>query len=307
MTTKLPLSDLTAISVLDGRYAKQNDKLRKIFSEYGLIKNRLAVEVFWLEKLSKHLDGLNISNKDLIKLNNLVKKFSIEDASKIKDIEKQTNHDVMAVVYFLIEYCQSKLNTSQYTNFIHFACTSEDINNLSYALMLSEAKTVLLDDWQKIISKLENIAKEYKEVAILSRTHGQPASPSTIGKEIAVFAYRLNRQYKQLQDLPILAKINGAVGCFNAHSISYSDVDWQSLANDFISGLDLAYNPLTTQIEPHDNIAQYLNIVNLFNTILIDFNRDIWQYISMDYFKQKKISTEVGSSTMPHKVNPMGK
>ena len=305
----MELTELTAISPIDGRYGSKTGDLQPIFSEYGLIRHRVLVEVRWLQhlanqegipevpKLSGHADNI---------LNDIVEKFSIEDAQRVKNIERTTNHDVKAVEYFLKEKITGNQELEAISEFIHFACTSEDINNLAYALMLREARTqVVLPKLDEIIDAIRDLAHRYAEIPMLSRTHGQPASPSTLGKEMANVAYRLIRQSNQLKSVPLLGKINGAVGNYNAHLSAYPELDWAALAEQFVTDLGLEWNPYTIQIEPHDYVAEFFDALARFNTIIIDFDRDVWSYISLGYFKQKTIAGEVGSSTMPHKVNPI--
>ncbi len=305
----MELSALTAISPVDGRYAGKTESLRPIFSELGLIKHRILVEVRWLQSLSLHTDIAEVpsfsehANK---LLNGIVDNFSVEDAQRIKNIERTTNHDVKAVEYFLKEKITGNQELEAVSEFIHFACTSEDINNLAYALMLNEARAqCLLPYTQQIIDAIAGIAHHYADIPVLCRTHGQPASPSTLGKEMANVVHRLRRQREYMIQVPMLGKINGAVGNYNAHLISYPEVDWEQHAASFVKSLGLTWNPYTIQIEPHDYIAELFDAVSRFNTILIDFSRDIWSYISIGYFKQKTVAGEVGSSTMPHKVNPI--
>ncbi len=305
----MELNALTAVSPIDGRYGSKTDELRPIFSEYGLIRHRVLVEVRWLQLLAQTAGipevpafGEHASNL----LDNIITKFSLEDAQRVKNIEKTTNHDVKAVEYFLKEKIQGNQELEAVSEFIHFACTSEDINNLAYALMLREARTqVVLPAMDQLIDAIAGLGREHAEVPMLSRTHGQPASPTTLGKEMANVAYRLKRQRDQLMTVPMLGKINGAVGNYNAHISAYPELDWQAMAEQFVTSLGLEWNPYTTQIEPHDYVAEFFDCVARFNTILIDFDRDIWAYISNNYFKQKTIEGEVGSSTMPHKVNPI--
>jgi adenylosuccinate lyase len=305
----MELSSLTAISPVDGRYGNKTTDLRPIFSEYGLIKHRALVEVRWLQMLASDPGISEVpelgSHANNI-LNSVIDKFSEEDAQRVKNIESTTNHDVKAVEYFLKEKIQGNEELESISEFIHFACTSEDINNLSYALMLKEARTqVVLPLMDELIDGISKMAHEHAEVPMLSRTHGQTASPSTVGKEMANVAYRLKRQKEQLVNIPIYGKTNGAVGNYNAHLSAYPELDWQSMAKTFVTNLGLEWNPYTTQIEPHDYIAEIFDAISRFNTILIDFDRDVWGYISLGYFKQKTIAGEVGSSTMPHKVNPI--
>ena len=300
---------LTAISPLDGRYARKCEPLRKLFSEYGLIRNRTLVEVRWLQFLAAHpgipeVPTLGRPERDF--LNKIVDNFSATDAQKIKDIEKVTNHDVKAVEYFLAERLGESGQLAALKPFLHFACTSEDINNTSYALMLRQGRNdVLIPALRKIIGKLHALSQTTADTSMLSRTHGQTASPTTLGKEIANVIYRLERQLTLLAQVPPMAKMNGAVGNFNAHAVAYPDVDWEAASKEFIESLGLAYNPYTTQIEPHDWMAEYCDALARINTILIDACRDIWGYISLGYFSQRRVKNEVGSSTMPHKVNPI--
>ena len=281
-----------------------------IFSEFGLLKYRVTVEVRWLQKLAAHTQIQEVpalSAEANNYLDSIVANFSVEDANRIKTIERTTNHDVKAVEYFLKEKCEALPELYKINEFIHFACTSEDINNTSHALMLKTAREeVLLPEWKKVIDAVVELAERYKNIPLLSRTHGQPASPTTIGKEMANVAYRLKRQYKQLENLEILAKINGAVGNYNAHLSAYPDIDWHTFSQEFIEqSLGVTWNPYTTQIEPHDYIAEFFDCIARFNTIVIDFDRDMWGYIALNHFKQRTIAGEIGSSTMPHKVNPI--
>ena len=304
----MEFSALTAISPLDGRYADKTTELRAIFSEYGLIRHRTIVEIEWLKTLSAHpeLEIPALSERSLHKLGEIVANFDLRDAQRVKNIEATTNHDVKSVEYFLKEKIAGNTDLETVAEFIHFACTSEDINNLAYALMLREARAqVLLPRMDELLAALAKLACHHAEIAMLARTHGQPATPTTLGKEVAVFVHRLRRQREQLAALPILGKINGAVGNFNAHLAAYPEVDWPLLARRFVEGLGLSWNPCTTQIEPHDFMAEYFAVVGRFNTILIDLCRDFWGYISLGYFKQRTVANEVGSSTMPHKVNPI--
>jgi len=309
----MQLSSLTAISPIDGRYGSKVTELRDIFSEYGLIKYRVEVEVRWLQKLAEHpqVTELNTFSPDAKQfLDRIVSEFSIEDAQRVKDIESTTNHDVKAVEYLLKEkFVAAKESFPELDNdseFVHFACTSEDINNLSHGLMLSNGlKLSLLPNMKAVVDKMEELALEYSELPMLCRTHGQTASPSTMGKEFANVVARLRRQTKQIEQVEILGKINGAVGNYNAHYSAYPNIDWAENAKSFIEGIGLTFNPYTTQIEPHDYIAELFDAIARFNTILIDFDRDIWAYISLGFFKQKTVAGEVGSSTMPHKVNPI--
>lgn len=305
----MDLTSLTAISPIDGRYGAKCADLRPIFSEYGLIRHRVLVEVRWLQMLAANpgipeVPALGEHANNL--LNAIVDNFHEEDAQRVKNIERTTNHDVKAVEYFLKEKIEGNAELEAVSEFIHFACTSEDINNLSYALMLREARTqALLPQMDEIIDAIKAIANKYARQPMLSRTHGQPASPTTLGKEMANVAARLERQRAQLTSVPMLGKINGAVGNYNAHLSAYPELDWADIAENFVTSLGLDWNPYTTQIEPHDYIAELFDAVARFNTILLDFDRDVWGYISLGYFKQRTIAGEVGSSTMPHKVNPI--
>ncbi len=300
---------LLALSPLDGRYRNKCEELTAYFSEFGLMRYRVLVEIKWLQKLAAAIEIKEleeISAKDITNLDRLYSEFSIEDAQRIKEIEKEINHDVKAVEYFIKEKLEDQESLQLHLEFVHFGCTSEDINNLAYGLMLKEGRDkVLLPVMEEIINQLVAMAKEFANQPLLSRTHGQPASPTTVGKEFANVVYRLRRQLEQINNREILGKINGAVGNFNAHLTAYPDIDWQSLAAEFVSELGLTWNPYTTQIEPHDYIAEVLDGFLRFNTVLIDFNRDIWAYISLNFFKQKMVAGEIGSSTMPHKVNPI--
>ena len=304
----MTFDNLTSISPIDGRYSAKTGPLKAIFSEYGLIKYRLLIEVRWLEAMSKNsqiseVPEFSLKSKNV--LSNIVDNFSLEDAKVIKEIEKTTNHDVKAVEYYLKEKVSSNPELQNVNEFIHFACTSEDINNLSHALMLEDGRQVLLDEMRKTLNLITDLAKDNADVAMLSRTHGQTASPTTLGKEMANFSYRLMRQIEQLEEVKIMGKFNGAVGNFNAHISAYPNLDWPNTSKNFIESLGINYAPYSSQIETHDYIAEYFHALNRFNTILIDFCRDVWGYISLGYFTQKTIEGEVGSSTMPHKVNPI--
>jgi adenylosuccinate lyase len=305
----MDLSSLTAISPIDGRYGSKCVDLRPIFSEYGLIRHRVLVEVRWLQMLANNpgIPEVPAFSEHANKiLDGIVDNFQESDAQRVKNIERTTNHDVKAVEYFLKEKIAGNAELEAVSEFIHFACTSEDINNLAYALMLREARTqALLPQMDELISAVKKLAKDHADQPMLSRTHGQPASPTTVGKEMANVVARLERQRSQLADVTILGKINGAVGNYNAHLSAYPSLDWAEIAEQFVISLGLVWNPYTTQIEPHDYIAEMFDTVARFNTILLDFDRDIWGYISLGYFKQKTIAGEVGSSTMPHKVNPI--
>ena len=305
----MELSSLTALSPIDGRYASKTETLRPIFSEYGLIRHRVVVEVRWLQALAAH-EGIKevpqLSAHAERVLNDIIDKFSEQDAQRVKNIESTTNHDVKAVEYFLKEKITGNKELEAISEFIHFACTSEDINNLAHALMLREARNQsLLPLLDEVIDVISELARKNAEIPMLARTHGQTASPTTIGKEMANVAARLRRQREQVSAIPMLGKINGAVGNYNAHMVAYPDIDWPALSSQFISGLGLEVNPYTTQIEPHDYMAELFDALSRFNTVLIDFSRDVWGYISLGYFRQKTVAGEVGSSTMPHKVNPI--
>ena len=302
------MNTLTALSPIDGRYASKVDSLRPYLSEFGLIHARVTVEVRWLQTLANHADIHEIqpfSAATNERLDAIVANFSEADAMHIKDIERTTNHDVKAVEYFLKEKIADIDALKDAGEFIHFACTSEDINNLSHALMLKSGRDVLAQSMQKIIDEIAALAETHADQPMLSRTHGQTASPTTLGKEMANVAYRLHRQLKQFNNVELLGKINGAVGNYNAHLSAYPKIDWAKNAEHFVTSLGLTFNPYTTQIEPHDYIAELFDALRRYNTILIDFNRDVWTYISLGYFKQKLKDGEVGSSTMPHKVNPI--
>lgn len=305
----MELSSLTAVSPLDGRYASKTVELRPIFSEYGLMRFRVQVELTWLKHLAncEAIKEVPAFSKETIEfIDSIIKNFSEEDAKNIKEREAVTNHDVKAVEYFLKDKTASNAEIAKVKEFIHFACTSEDINNNSHALMLKTAREeVILPVVDEIIAKITELAHKYAEVPLLARTHGQPASPTTIGKEMANVVYRMRRQRDEIARVEILGKINGAVGNFNAHSVAYSDVDWYAFSKAFEEDLGLTFNPYTTQIEPHDYMAELFGAVDRFNTILLDFDRDIWMYISNGVFTQKTIAGEIGSSTMPHKVNPI--
>ena len=303
------LSELTAISPVDGRYGGRLNNLKEIFSEFGLIKNRVKVEVFWLRMLANHPgfpEVPKLSSDAEQHLMKLVDEFSLEMAERVKEIERTTNHDVKAVEYLIKEHFAGNDELMAVAEFVHFACTSEDINNLSYALMLKDAREyVIIPGMDELISKVAEMGVEMADIPMMARTHGQPASPTTAGKEWANVAYRLQRQAKQLMNVQIMGKINGATGNFNAHLASYPDVNWYELSEQFVQSLGLLWNPYTTQIEPHDYIAEYFHAMSRFNTILIDFDRDVWSYISVGFFKQKTVAGEIGSSAMPHKVNPI--
>ena len=304
------INPIAALSPLDGRYAKSVEALRPVFSEYGLMRARVRVELSWLKALAAEPKIVEVPPFDeavLAEIDDVIAGFSLEDAAVVKAIEATTNHDVKAIEYWLKERFAGVPAVSAVSEFIHFACTSEDINNLSHALMLREARDeVLLPKLAEVSDKLRSLAHELAAVPMMSRTHGQPATPTTLGKEVANVLYRLERQAKQLSAQEFLGKINGAVGNYNAHMVAYPDVDWEGHCRRFVEeDLGLTFNPYTIQIEPHDYIAEFFQAVSRINTILIDFNRDVWGYISLGYFKQKVKAGEVGSSTMPHKVNPI--
>ena len=305
----MDLNELTAISPSDGRYAAKTAELRPIFSEYGLIRHRVLVEVRWLQALSESTAIAEVPAFDAptrALLDAIVENFSLDDALRVKAIEKTTNHDVKAVEYFLKEKIRGNAALEAVNEFIHFACTSEDINNLSYALMLKAGRdTVMLPVMDAVIDRLSDLAHEFAAQPMLSRTHGQAASPTTVGKELANVVWRLRRQRDAARDVILLGKNNGAVGNYNAHLSAYPEIDWPAFAKDFIESLGLEMNPYTTQIEPHDYLAELFDAMNRYNTILIDLCRDLWSYISLGYFRQKTVAGEVGSSTMPHKVNPI--
>lgn len=302
------MNALTALSPLDGRYASKCDALRPFLSEFGLIHARVTVEVRWLQALANRPEITEVpafSAETNAALDAIVADFSENDANRIKDIERTTNHDVKAVEYFLKEKIEGIEELKNAGEFIHFACTSEDINNLSHALMLKSGRDVLVASMQQIIDSIVALSEKHADQPMLSRTHGQTASPTTLGKEMANVAYRLARQIKQFKQVELLGKINGAVGNYNAHLSAYPYINWPAHSQAFVESLGLSFNPYTTQIEPHDYMAELFDALRRFNTILIDFNRDVWGYISLGFFKQKLKDGEVGSSTMPHKVNPI--
>ena len=304
----MDLSPLTAISPIDGRYADKTQSLRPFFSEYGLLRARVEVELRWL-----HLLGANADIAEVPKLsadaetfiNNMILNFSVEDAAEIKDIERETNHDVKAVEYFIKRKFKANDELNKVSEFVHFACTSEDINNTAYGIMLKQAREeVILPQMDTIVGTLRQLAHDHADTPMLSRTHGQPASPTTLGKEIANVVQRLELQRTHVAAVLLYGKMNGAVGNYNAHLSAYPNVDWPMMAHAFVTGLGLRWNKYTTQIEPHDYMAELFQAMIRFNTVLLDFSRDIWSYISIGYFKQKTVKGEIGSSTMPHKVNP---
>lgn len=305
----MELNELTAISPVDGRYGSKTAAFRDLFSEYGLIKHRVLVEVRWFQALAANAEIPEVPQLDddaLNVLNGIIYNFSLDDAERIKTIERTTNHDVKAVEYFLKEKIQGNAMLEASNEFLHFACTSEDINNLSHGLMLKAGRDdVLLPSMDEIIDTLSKQAQEYASQPMLSRTHGQTASPTTVGKELANVVYRLRKQRDQVADIEIVGKANGAVGNYNAHISAYPEIDWPTFSQQFIESIGLTINPFTIQIEPHDYMAEMFDAISRFNTILIDLSRDIWAYISNAYFKQKTVAGEIGSSTMPHKVNPI--
>jgi adenylosuccinate lyase len=303
----MELNTLISLSPIDGRYADKTNNLRKIFSEFGLIKYRTFIEIKWLQFLNDNADIVevnfgSVANQVLV---DILNNFDISSAQRVKEIEQTTNHDVKAVEYFIKEQIKNNAELAQVNEFIHFACTSEDINNLSHALMLKNGRDEILKNQNLVIDAMTTLARDNAKVSMLSRTHGQTASPTTLGKEMANFVARLTKQQQKLKNTEILGKFNGAVGNFNAHMSAYPNLNWQQISQEFITSLGITYNKYTTQIEPHDYIAEYFHSITHFNNILIDFCRDIWAYISNAYFKQKTIKGEVGSSTMPHKVNPI--
>ena len=305
----MDLSSISALSPVDGRYGSKTAALRPYFSEFGLIYNRVLVEVRWLQCLAAHpqiTEVSPLSAKANALLENLIESFNETAAQRVKDIESTTNHDVKAVEYYIKEQFKDNAELLAVNEYVHFACTSEDINNLAYGLMLKQGlEQVMLPAMQDVLSQIKQLAHDHQSQPMLSRTHGQTASPSTMGKEMANVAARLQRQLKQIKKMELLGKINGAVGNYNAHYSAYPEIDWQANAQTFVESLGLTWNPYTTQIEPHDYIAELFDAIARFNTILLDFDRDIWGYISLGFFKQKTIAGEIGSSTMPHKVNPI--
>lgn len=303
----MALDTLTAISPIDGRYASKCDELQEVFSEYGLIKRRVLVECVWLEALADEKlipECKALTKSERLMLSKIASEFTLDDARRVKEIEKTTNHDVKAVEYFLKEKIKGT-SLEKRGEFIHFGCTSEDINNMSHALMLRDGKRVLRAAMDEMTSIIVDMAKKYANSPMLAHTHGQPASPTTVGKELAVVSQRLKRQAAEIDRLVMPAKMNGAVGNFNAHYSAYPNVDWRKLSRKVIESLGLRQNPLTTQIESHDGIAELFDAICRWNGVLLDFDRDVWMYVSMGYFKQRTIKGEIGSSTMPHKVNPI--
>ena len=305
----MDLSSISALSPVDGRYGSKTAALRPYFSEFGLIYNRVLVEVRWLQCLAAHpqiTEVSPLSAKANALLENLIESFDEMAAQPVKDIESTTNHDVKAVEYYIKEQFKDNAELLAVNEYVHFACTSEDINNLAHGLMLKQGlEQVMLPAMQDVLSQIKQLAHDHQSQPMLSQTHGQTASPSTMGKEMANVAARLERQLKQIKKMELLGKINGAVGNYNAHYSAYPEIDWQTNAQTFVKSLGLTWNPYTTQIEPHDYIAELFDAIARFNTILLDFDRDIWGYISLGFFKQKTIAGEIGSSTMPHKVNPI--
>jgi adenylosuccinate lyase len=305
----MELSELTAVSPIDGRYASKTSPLRAIFGEFGIIRFRVFVEIRWLQMLANHPqieEVPRLTDQANEFLNRIADEFSESDAAEVKQIERVTNHDVKAVEYFIRRRMEGQQELDSIAEFVHFACTSEDINNLAHALMLQSGRAqVLLPAAESVLARLCGLANEYAGLPMLSRTHGQTASPTTVGKEFANVAFRLRRQIDQIRALPLLGKINGAVGNYNAHCIAYPQVNWEETACNFVQSLGLSWNPYTTQIEPHDYMAELFDVIVRFNQVLLDMSRDIWGYISLGYFKQKAVKGEIGSSTMPHKVNPI--
>lgn len=308
MQDSLKLPQITALSVVDGREAGKVESLRSILSEFGLIRNRIHVEIEWLIALSENSEIGELkpfTETEKLELRALASNFEPSQALEVKEIETTTNHDVKAVEYYLKKHLKDVLTSDTSLEFIHFGCTSEDITNLSYALMLSEARDVVVRQLNAVKQQLNAMATQYASVVMLSRTHGQTASPTTVGKEFANFLYRLNDQGKKFQSIEVKGKFNGPVGNFNAHFVAYPDLDWPLFAKNFVESLGLTYHPMTAQSDPHDDIAEYCHCLQRTNSILIDLARDMWGYISLGYFQQKLVENEVGSSTMPHKINPI--
>ena len=305
----MELSPLTALSPVDGRYGSRTAALRSIASEFGLVRYRVAVEVAWLKALAARADFDALAPFDPAAeaaLDGIAHGFSIDDARRVKGIERETNHDVKAVEYFIRERIADVPELAGAREFVHFACTSEDINNLAYAMMLSDARAqVLLPSMRDLTGAVRGLAREHAAVAMVSRTHGQPASPTTVGKEMSVFAARLERQLQAFETVPVMGKFNGAVGNYNAHLAACPDVDWHRVSREFVERLGLAWNSHTTQIEPHDSTAELFHALSRFNRVVLDLCRDVWTYISLGYFRQRPVAGETGSSTMPHKVNPI--
>lgn len=305
----MELSALSALSPVDGRYGTKTHALRPYFSEYGLINSRVIVEIRWLQQLAANpyiKEVASLSDTANKVLDNIINNFDESQATLVKGIEATTNHDVKAVEYYIKQQFAGNSELEAISEYVHFACTSEDINNLSHALMLKQGlEFVMLPEMKEVLEQIKQLAHTHQDQPMLSRTHGQTASPSTMGKEMANVAARLERQIKQIEAVELLGKINGAVGNYNAHISAYPEIDWQAFAKQFVESLGLTWNPYTTQIEPHDYIAELYDAIARYNTILIDFDRDVWGYISMGFFKQKTVAGEIGSSTMPHKVNPI--
>lgn len=305
----MELSALSALSPVDGRYGTKTHALRPYFSEYGLINSRVIVEIRWLQQLAANpyiKEVATLSDAANKVLDDIINNFDESQATLVKNIEATTNHDVKAVEYYIKQQFAGNNELEAISEYVHFACTSEDINNLSHALMLKQGlEFVMLPEMQEVLAQIKQLAHTFQDQPMLSRTHGQTASPSTMGKEMANVAARLERQIKQIEAVELLGKINGAVGNYNAHISAYPEIDWQAFAKQFVESLGLTWNPYTTQIEPHDYIAELYDAIARYNTILIDFDRDVWGYISMGFFKQKTVAGEIGSSTMPHKVNPI--
>jgi adenylosuccinate lyase len=309
MINPIKLSTLTSLNPLDGRYANQLADIAPLFCDLHITLTRLTIEIEWLKTLAnepKIKEIKPLDHQNLIFLHNIVAKFTVKDIERIKELEKETNHDIKAIEYFLKEKFTTNKKLAKYKEFIHFGCTSDDVNNLSYAIIFTKSRDeILLSTMKKIITHLGKMASLYANTAMLAHTHGQVATPTTLGKELANFTYRLTRQYNYLSTAPILGKFNGAVGNFNAHIVAYPEIDWQKICKKFVKKFGLVWNPYTTQIEPHDWVAEYCDILSHFNTILIGLCRDTWGYISIGYLKQKLKSKEIGSSTMPHKINPI--
>ena len=300
----MDINTLFCISPVDGRYRKMTEKVADYFSEYAYIKYRVKVEIEWLKYILKS-DICNINKEIVENVDKTYDTFDISSAMRVKEIEKVTNHDVKAIEYYIKEE-MDKINFSKYKNFVHFGCTSEDINNIAYALMCKEFRDkILAHDMKELISKVKKKAIEYKDVSMLAHTHGQPATPTTVGKELAIFVHRWQYILEKMLKIEFCGKFSGAVGNYNAHVIAYENIDWIEFNKNFVNSLELKFNPLTTQIESHDVLCEFFSYLKLFNNITLDFNSDMWMYISRKYFKQKVIETEVGSSVMPHKVNPI--
>ena len=301
------IDNLYSISPVEGRYEKITQEIKEFFNEYNLIKYRVIVEIKWLEKIFEYNKEFNINytEKDIEKLEEIIKEFNIEKAKRVKEIEETTKHDVKAVEYFLREEFKNK-GIEKYNNLIHFSCTSEDINNIAYGIMIKNLRdNVLVPNVEKLISTVKEKVKEYADIPMLSHTHGQSATPTTVGKELAIFVYRWNKILNKIKNEQITGKFNGAVGNFNAHLISYPNIDWIKISKEFVQSFELEYNLYTTQIETHDNICMIFSEIKLFNNILLDFDNDMWMYISRNYFLQNNVKGEVGSSVMPHKINPI--